>query len=352
MDVKLRGWAIESRVYAEDPSRDFLPSSGRLVTYRPPAEGVRAGVTVRNDTGVFEGDAISIFYDPLIAKLVTHANTREGAIDAQARALDAFAIEGVRHNVPFLSALMWNSRWRAGHLATTFIDEEFNGGFTPSEPKGETARKLAAVAVAIFQLLSDRNRKVSGPRHAVPLERERVVLLGSLRFDVLIEQASEGLTIRFRGKGNRQDGTIAMVSHWRPGEPVWHGVVEDEQIAVQVRTMQNEVALAHAGTSARARVYSRREAAAAALMHAKHSVDTGMQLLCPMPGVVVSIAVRSGQHVKTGDVLFIIEAMKMENVVRAERDGTVTRVHPKAGDVVKVDAVIMEFTPGAGRLAT
>jgi propionyl-CoA carboxylase alpha chain len=352
MDVKLRGWAIESRVYAEDPSRDFLPSSGRLVTYRPPAEGVRAGVTVRNDTGVFEGDAISIFYDPLIAKLVTHANTREGAIDAQARALDAFAIEGVRHNVPFLSALMRNSRWRAGHLATTFIAEEFNGGFTPSEPKGETARKLAAVAVAIFQLLSDRKRKVSGPGHAVPLERERVVLLGSLRFDVLIEQASEGLTIRFRGKGNRRDDTVAMVSHWRPGEPVWHGVVEDEQIAVQVRTMQNEVALVHAGTSARARVYSRREAAAAALMHAKHSVDTGMQLLCPMPGVVVSIAVTSGQHVKTGDVLFVIEAMKMENVVRAERDGTVTRVHPKAGDVVTVDAVIMEFTSGAGRLAT
>jgi propionyl-CoA carboxylase alpha chain len=350
IDVKLRGWAIESRVYAEDPSRDFLPSSGRLVTYRPPAEGVHAGVTVRNDTGVFEGDAISIFYDPLIAKLVTHANTREGAIDAQARALDAFAIEGVRHNVPFLSALMRNSRWRAGHLATTFIAEEFSGGFTPSEPKGETARKLAAVAVAIFQLLSNRKRKESGPGHAVPLER--VVLLGSLRFDVLIEQAREGLTIRFRGKGDRPDDTIAMVSHWRPGEPVWHGVVEDEQIAVQVRTMQNEVVLAHAGTSARARVYSRREADAAALMHAKHSIDTGMQLLCPMPGVVVSIAVTSGQHVKTGDLLFIIEAMKMENVVRAERDGTVTRVHAKAGDVVTVDAVIVEFTSDAGRLAT
>jgi propionyl-CoA carboxylase alpha chain len=348
IDVKLRGWAIESRVYAEDPARDFLPSSGRLVTYRPPAEGALAGVTVRNDTGVFEGDVISIFYDPLIAKLVTHASTREAAIDAQAHALDAFAIEGIRHNIPFLSALMRHPRWRAGQLATTFIAEEFNGGFAPSEPKGETARKLAAVAAAIFQRLSDRKSKRSGPTRAsrpVPLEREHVVLLGSLRFDILIEQASEGLTVRFRGEGNGQDDAIAVVSPWRPGEPVWHGVVDDEQIAVQLRAMQNGVVLGHAGTSAPARVYSRREADAAALMHAKHSVDTGMQLLCPMPGVVVSIAVTTGQQVKAGDALCIIEAMKLENVLLAERDGTVTRVHPKAGDVMAVDAVIMEFAP-------
>ena len=344
--VPLRGWAIESRVYAEDPSRDFLPSTGRLVTYRPPAEGTLAGVTVRNDTGVFEGDAISIFYDPLIAKLVTHASTREAAIDAQTLALDAFAIDGIRHNVPFLSALMRHPRWRAGHLTTNFIAEEFNGGFAPPEPKGETARKLAAVAAFIFQLQSDRQRSVFGPPRAsrsVPSERERVVLLGALRFDILIEQGNEGLTVCFTGEGDRQDAAIAVVSHWRPGEPVWHGVVDDEPIAVQVRAMQNGVALGHAGTSASARVYSRREAGAAALMHAKHSADTGMQLLCPMPGVIVSIAVTSGQQIKAGDVLCIIEAMKMENVLRADRNATVTRVHSKAGDVVAVDAVIMEF---------
>jgi propionyl-CoA carboxylase alpha chain len=344
--VKWRGWAIESRVYAEDPSHDFLPSTGRLVTYRPPAEGTNAGITVRNDTGVVEGDAISIFYDPLIAKLVTHASTREAAIDAQARALDAFAIEGIRHNVPFLSALMQHPRWRSGHLSTTFIAEEFNGGFAPPEPKGEMARKLAVVAAAIFHLHSERERQVSGSaRLSRPMtaEQERVVLLGSLRFDILIEQASEGLTVRFTGKGNRHREAIAVVSHWRPGEPVWHGIVDGEPIAVQVRTMQNGVTFAHAGTFAAARVYSRREAEAAALMHAKHSSDTGMQLRCPMPGIIVSIAVTPGQPVKTGDVLCIVEAMKMENVLRAERDGIVTRVHAKAGDIVAVDAPIMEF---------
>ena len=351
--VKLRGWAIESRVYAEDPSRDFLPSSGRLVTYRPPAEGALAGVTVRNDTGVFEGDAISIFYDPLIAKLVTHAGTREDAIDAQARALDAFAIEGIRHNVPFLSALMRHPRWRAGRLATTFIAEEFNGGFAPPEPKGETARKLAAVAAAIFRLQSYRQRNVSGPARAsrpIPSEREHVVLLGSLRFDIVIEHASEGLTVRFTDDGNRQRDAIAIVPHWRPGEPVWRGVVDGAPLAVQVRPTQNGLTLEHAGTAAMARVYSRLEAAAAALMRARRPVDTGAQLRCPMPGVIVSIAVTSGQQVKAGDVLCIIEAMKMENVLRAERDGIVTRVHSRAGDVVAVDALIMEFDVAPGSL--
>jgi len=344
--VKLQGWAIESRVYAEDPSRDFVPSTGRLVTYRPPAGETRAGITVRNDTGVVEGDAISIFYDPLIAKLVTHAGRREDAIDAQARALDAFAIEGIRHNVPFLSALMRHPRWRSGHLATTFIAEEFPRGFAPPEPKGEMARKLAAVAAAIFDINSERARQVSNRAHArrkAPLADERVVLLGSLRFDIVIEHAGKGLTVRFTGEGDRHREAIAVVSHWRPGEPVWHGIVDGEPIAVQVRALQYGVTLAHAGTAAAVRIYSPREAEAAALMHAKRPIDTGTQLLCPMPGVIVSIAVMAGQQVEAGDALCIIEAMKMENVLRAERDGVVTNVYARAGDVVAVDAPIMEF---------
>jgi propionyl-CoA carboxylase alpha chain len=345
-DVKLQGWAIESRVYAEDPSRDFLPSIGRLVTYRPPEEGTHAGITVRNDTGVVEGDTISIFYDPLIAKLVTHARTREDAIDAQAGALDAFAIEGIRHNVPFLSALMRHPRWRSGHLATTFIADEFPRGFTPPEPTGEIARKLAAVAAAIFDIHSARERQVSDRAHATrraPLADERVVLLGSLRFDIVIEHAGKGLDVRFTDEGKPQGDAIAIVSHWRPGEPVWHGACDGAPLAVHVRTTQNGVTLEHAGTAAEARVYSRREARAAALMHAKRPVDAGTQLRSPMPGVIVSIAVTPGQPVKTGDVLCVVEAMKMENVLRAERDGVVTNVHARAGDVVAVDAPIMEF---------
>src|SRR5882724_9734372 len=161
-DVKLTGWAVESRVYAEDPTRSFLPSTGRLVTYRPPEESQQHGVTVRNDTGVYEGGEISIWYDPMIAKLVTHAATREAAIDAQAMALDAFAIEGIRHNIPFLTALMAHPRWRAGKLSTGFIAEEYRDGFVNPPPEGESARILSSVAVAIDHKLGGRKRQISG----------------------------------------------------------------------------------------------------------------------------------------------------------------------------------------------
>src|SRR5437764_4159757 len=161
-DVKLTGWAVESRVYAEDPTRNFLPSTGRLTTYRPPDEKQAGGITVRNDTGIYEGGEISIWYDPMIAKLVTHAKTREAAIDAQAEALDAFAIDGIRHNTPFLAALMAHPRWRAGKLSTGFIAEEYRDGFHNPAPDGEAARVLAAVAVAIDHKLGQRKRRISG----------------------------------------------------------------------------------------------------------------------------------------------------------------------------------------------
>jgi propionyl-CoA carboxylase alpha chain len=345
-DVEFRGWAIETRIYAEDPSRDFLPATGRLVTYRPPEEGTAAGVTVRNDTGVFEGDTISIHYDPLIAKLVTHAGTRDAAIDAQARALDAFAIEGVRNNVAFLAALMQHPRWRAGRLSTRFIAEEFDGGFTPPEPSGDMARTLVAVATAIFRIQSDRPRSVARSMLSSPgraRSREHAVLLGTLRFDVVTEQAGEALMVRFAPDRDRRGDAMAVASHWRPGEPVWHGIVDGAPIAVQVRTIANGVVLQHRGAVAAARVYSPREAEAAALMRTRRAVDTGTRLVSPMPGVIVSIAVEPGQKVGTGDVLCIVEAMKMETVLRAERECTVVRVRAKAGDVLVADAIIMDF---------
>src|ERR687883_151923 len=172
-DVRLDGWAVESRIYAEDPTRNFLPSTGRLVTYRPPAEGERDGATVRNDTGVYEGGEISIYYDPMIAKLVTHAPTRLQAIEAQARALDAFAVEGIRHNIPFLSALMAHPRWREGRLSTGFIAEEFPKGFAARAPEGEVARRLAAVAAAIDHVLGQRKRQISGQLNGRIVQRER-----------------------------------------------------------------------------------------------------------------------------------------------------------------------------------
>jgi propionyl-CoA carboxylase alpha chain len=345
-DVRLNGSAIECRVYAEDPARDFLPSAGRLVTYRPPVVGEAAGVTVRNDAGVAEGDAISIHYDPLIAKLVTHAGTRTAAVDAQARALDAFAIDGISHNVPFLSALMRHPRWRSGHLATSFIADEFPHGFTPPAPEGGTAMRIAAVAAALHYVLSERLSRISAARRGsmpLPPERGRVVLLGSHRFDVAIDATAAGIRVEFTGENDASNDAIEVVSHWRPGEPVWQGVVAGRQIAVQVRSTENGWVLGHAGTSAIARVYTRAEAAAAALMRARNAAAPGAQLRCPMPGAVTSIAVGPGERVAAGDVLCIVEAMKMENALRAQRDGIVTRVHAKAGDVVAVDTVLMEF---------
>jgi propionyl-CoA carboxylase alpha chain len=340
-DVRLNGWAVESRVYAEDPMRNFLPSTGRLVTYRPPPEGERDGATIRNDTGVAEGGEISIFYDPMIAKLVTHAPTRAEAIDAQAQALDAFAIDGIRHNIPFLSALMQHPRWREGRLSTGFIAEEFPQGFQMPAPRGEVAMRMAAVATVIDHLMNERKRRISGQMRAprfVRFERERVVRLGADRHEVMVEDIDGSVAVVFA------DGTHWPVETiWRPGEPVWTGSVGGQAIAVQVRPILNGILLAHAGASAEARVYTRREAELAALMPEKSAAGAGKQLLCPMPGLVKAIHVRAGQEVKTGEPLAIVEAMKMENVLRAERDAIVATVRAKEGDSLAVDAVILEF---------
>ena len=339
-DVKLNGWSVESRIYAEDPVRNFLPSTGRLVTYRPPQEGEENGVTVRNDTGVYEGGEISIYYDPMIAKLVTHAPTRSQAIEAQARALDAFAIEGIRHNIPFLAALMQHPRWQSGQLSTGFIAEEFPQGFKAPAPKDAAALRMAAVAAAIDHLSNERKRLISGqmrPAAAVKFERERAVMLGRERIDVLVEDADEGVAIVIDGE------TLPVVSSWRPGEPVWTGTVGGEAVAVQVRPILNGMVLSHAGASAEMRVYTRREAELAALMPEKVEADTGKLLLCPMPGLVKVISVTVGQEVKAGEALCIVEAMKMENMLGAERDGVISKIHAKEGDSLAVDAVIMEF---------
>jgi len=339
--VKLGGWAIESRIYAEDPARGFLPSNGRLVKYRPPAEGKVDGVTVRIDAGVAEGGEISIHYDPLIAKLLTHAGDRQGAIEAQANALDAFVIDGIRHNIPFLAALMQRERWRAGHLSTAFIAEEFPDGFSPLAAAGETRAVLAAVATHVDHVQNVRKRKISGQlREAASLsfELKRAVFLGRMRVDVEVEPRDGGVDIAF-ADGRR----LRVDSPWMPGEPVWRGRIEEKPIAVQVRAILNGFALAHRGVSVAARVYTRREAALAALMIGRKDEDCPHALLCPMPGLVKSIVVREGQEVKAGEALCMVEAMKMENVLLAERDATVKKILAREGDSLAVDAVIMEF---------
>ena len=342
-DVKLNGWAVESRIYAEDPTRNFLPSTGRLVAYSPPAEGVEDGITTRNDTGVFEGGEISIYYDPMIAKLVTHANDRLSAIEAQGRALDEFYIDGIRHNIPFLSSLMQHPRWKSGQLSTGFIAEEYLEGFSPLKAEGEVAHVLVAVAAHVDHVMNERKRAISGQlqtQRGVTFERSRSVMLGKERFDIEIEAGDEALLVRFADAAGHAHH---LESDWAPGTSVWRGLVDDDLTAVQVRPILNGFLLSHQGVSIEARVFTRREAELFALMPEKKAADTSKVLLCPMPGLVKQLLVVEGQEVKAGEALCMVEAMKMENVLRAEKDVTVKKINAKEGDSLAVDAVIMEF---------
>jgi len=344
-DVTLTGWAVESRVYAEDPFRNFLPSIGRLVKYRPPAESRLDGITVRNDTGVQEGGEISIHYDPMIAKLVTHAPSRAAAIEANSAALDAFYIDGIRHNIPFLSALMSHPRWREGKLSTGFIAEEFPKGFSARAPEGEIARRLAAVGAAIDHVLGERKRQISGQLNGrvVQRERRRAVWLGRDEIALDVAREADGIAVRFIGADGLPGNPHQLVSNWTPGEPVWQGRIDGHPVAMQVRAIPNGIRLAHQGFEVPVNVFTEGEAAAARLMPVTSAADTGKKLLCPMPGLVVSIAVGEGQEVKTGETLAVVEAMKMQNVLRAERDGIVKKIHAAAGATLAVDALILEF---------
>jgi propionyl-CoA carboxylase alpha chain len=344
-DVKLNGWAVESRLYAEDPYRNFLPSIGRLTKYRPPAETIVDGVTVRNDTGVTEGGEISIYYDPMLAKLVTHAPTRAEAVAAQSHALDSFVVDGIRHNIPFLAALMQHPRWQEARLSTGFIAEEFPEGFHALAPEGATAEVIAAVAAALDHVLGERKRRISGQMtgRAVTRERLRTVRLAERELTLDVARESRGIAVRFVGPDGGSGATRILISSWRPGDPVWTGLVDGEETAVQVRPLRNGFLLAHRGVEAKAFVYTEREAALARLMPVKRAPDTGKLLLCPMPGLVVSVAVAEAQEVKAGETLAVVEAMKMENVLRAERDGVVKSIRVKPGDSLAVDAVMMEF---------
>jgi propionyl-CoA carboxylase alpha chain len=345
-DVKLNGWAIETRIYAEDPYRNFMPSSGRLVRYRPPEQVSRADATIRNDTGVYEGGEISVYYDPMIAKLCTHGPSRAAAIDLMADALDSFVIDGIQHNVAFLAAVMGNERWRSGRLSTGFIDEEFPngfvGGFTGTDAEA-IKQRLVTVAAALDHVETRRRHQISGQLAAgrmVAWSPVRVVRLGAEWHEVELAEVSARLVrvVHAGGAGERM-----VESDWTPGMAVWHGRIDGEAISVQVRSVLNGYRLSHRGVEIAAHVHTPREAELAKIMPEQARADTSKTLLCPMPGLVVSINVEPGQDVKTGEALCVVEAMKMENILRAERDVTVKAIHAGTGDSLAVDAVIMEF---------
>ncbi len=343
-DIKLDGWAVESRLYAEDPYRNFLPSIGRLTRYRPPEEGRFDDIVIRNDTGVTEGSEISMFYDPMLAKLCTWAPTRLQAIDAMSDALDSFVVDGIEHNIPFLAALMRHPRWREGRLSTGFIAEEYPDGFAPIAPEAGEKAVLASVALAIELLRRDRLDRLAGrlAPHSGALKRDWVVKIGEdyLSASVIEGMVSIPIEVDLSVDGGK---AITVSSDWRPGDIVWRGTVGDRAVTAQLRPATNGIRIAWQGMSVTARAILPRTAELEKLMPEKVAPDTSKLLLCPMPGLVVSIAVVEGQEVKAGETLAVVEAMKMENVLRAERDLTVAKLNAKPGDSLAVDAVIMEF---------
>lgn len=337
-NVKLNGWAMESRVYAEDPYRNFLPSTGRLVSYRPPEESKH----VRVDTGVYEGGEISMFYDPMVAKLCTWGKTRKQAISHMRDALDQYYIRGISHNIPFLASVMGKDRFVKGKLTTNFIAEEYPDGFSDADLPPEDPTPLVAVAALIHRAYYNRVAHISGrlEGHEKSVSNSWVVDIGGKQRAVEISQAADE---RISGSVKIGRRRIEVDSAWTFGQPLFVGSVDGKEVCIQVDRDGIGYLLFHNGAKVEARVYTPREAELAKLMPVKIAPDMSSFLLSPMPGLLVSVEVKEGQQVKAGENLAIVEAMKMENVLKAERDGVVKKIPEKAGASLAVDQIIMEF---------
>ncbi|MFN3722606.1 MAG: acetyl-CoA carboxylase biotin carboxylase subunit [Paracoccaceae bacterium] len=339
-DLKINGWAMESRLYAEDPYRNFLPSIGRLTRYRPPVEGPTATGIVRNDTGVFEGGEISMFYDPMIAKLCTWAPTREGAIEEMRLALDTFEVEGIGHNLPFCSAVMDHPRFASGNITTAFIAEEFPDGFQGATLRPDMLRHVAAASAAMNRVAEIRRTRISGTmdNHQRIVGNTWVVSLQGMRFDVTIAADKSGSTVTFA------DGTsLRVASDWTPGDSLARLTVDGTPLVLKVGKIPMGFRIRLRGADLKVLVQSPRQAELYALMPEKLPPDTSKFLLCPMPGLIVKIDVAEGDEVQEGQPLATVEAMKMENILKAERKGVVKKITASAGASLKVDEVIMEF---------
>jgi propionyl-CoA carboxylase alpha chain len=334
-DVKLEGHAIETRFYAEDPYRGFLPSIGRLTAYREPAEGNG----VRVDTGVVEGSEISMFYDPMIAKLITHAPTRLEAADLQIGALDRYYVRGISHNADFLSALMQHPRFRGGELVTTaYIAEEYPEGFMGAPDDSARLPGVVALGAVIGHAAASRAAHVDGRLNGGEAGSNWVVELDGEQHEVALSAAGSDYRVTVDGK------TIAVETGGHiPAFGVIEAQVDGKAFAVQVDRKGSGFLLVHHGRQHRMRLLTPRAASLAKHMLPKVAPDLSRFLLCPMPGLVVSIAVAEGDKVEAGQQLAVVEAMKMENILRAEKSGTVGKLHAKAGDSLAVDAVILEF---------
>jgi propionyl-CoA carboxylase alpha subunit len=339
-DVGINGWAMESRLYAEDPYRGFLPSIGRLTRYRPPAEETTDTSVVRNDTGVYEGGEISMFYDPMIAKLCSWGPDRAAAIDVMRNALDEFEVEGIGHNILFLSAVMDHERFVSGNITTAFIEEEYPDGFAGAKLAEDELRRLAASAAAMFRVQEIRDARISGTmdNHEREVGSDWVISIGGVDFAVKINADRQGADVVFA------DGVVHRVaSDWVPGVALAVMDVDGAKLVAKVERRPSGYRMRHRGADLNVLVRSPRLFELAKHMIEKTPPDTSKLLLCPMPGLVVSVAVAVGDEVQDGQALCTVEAMKMENVLKAERKGVVSKINAGAGDSLKVDDVIMEF---------
>ncbi|MCZ8324075.1 MAG: acetyl/propionyl/methylcrotonyl-CoA carboxylase subunit alpha [Sphingomonadaceae bacterium] len=347
-DIKIDGWAIENRVYAEDPYRGFLPSTGRLVRYQPPvpgweddgeANGRRGLNGVRVDDGVYEGGEVSMFYDPMIAKLITWGQTRDEAADLQIAALDRFEIEGLGHNVDFVSAIMQHPRFRSGELTTGFIAEEYPDGFTGAATSPETAQHLAAIAGFIATARADRARQIDGQLDgALEPPYDWVVRIGGEDFAVSLD---EEITVN--------GAVVDLAMEYTPGDRLVEAEIAHSAgsglsvYGVKIEPTRMGLKMTTRGAIHNVQILPARIAPLTRHMIEKVPPDLSKFLICPMPGLLVALHVGEGDKVEAGQPLAVVEAMKMENILRAEKSATVKKVNAKAGDSLAVDAVILEL---------
>ncbi len=338
-DVKINGWALESRIYAEDPYRGFLPSIGRLKRMKFPAEGKLDEGSVRIDTGVREGDEISMFYDPMIAKLITHGKDRATAVATHTKALERLEIKGIQDNSPFLAAVLDQKRFQSGNITTGYIKEEFPDGFHGAEASADVEKVIVAAATYANVLMRTRMAGISGRiEPARPQRRDWVALVGRKPVPVNIDYAQGKASIEFVG-----EKTHAISTDWVPGKGLMELVFDKATYALSIEPADEGFIVRRLGVEAHVKVCTPAQAELHARLPEKQKPDTSKLIMSPMPGLVVSVAVVVGQEVKTGEAVCVVEAMKMQNIIRAEADGVVKTVTAAPGASVAADEILVEF---------
>ena len=339
-DVQINGWAMESRIYAEDPYRNFLPSIGRITRYRPPDERFEKALIVRNDTGVFEGSEISIHYDPMISKLCSWANSRTEALRVMSDSLDEFELDGIGHNIPFLSSVMRNEKFIKGDITTAFIEEEFPDGFKAVKLDFSLLKSIAAACSAMYRVFEIRRTRITGrmDNHTRVVENDWVVSLGGHDFDINLKADKSGSMIKFLDKS-----TITVESNWVPGDSIAKVKIEDKILIMKVNKVTGGFRVRLRGSDLNVLIRNKRQFELSSHMLRKIEPDMTKFLVCPMPGMLIKVDVSEGEDVQEGQSLCVVEAMKMENVLRADKKGVIKKINVEAGQSLAVDEVIIEF---------